>query len=887
MSAPPHKEHVPPATPGDRIGRYRILNEIGQGGMGVVFRAHDLELERDVAIKFPWAERAGDERSRRRFLREAHATSRLNHPHIVQVIDAFEHRDMPCLVLQLIDGVDLQTLIARDGRLACQRVLELSEGLGGALGEAHSQRILHRDVNPRNILVARDDRALLTDFGLARHLPEADLDPNSSTRSGQITGEGQLVGTPRYMSPEQVLGRELDERSDLYALGTVMYEMCTGTPAVTATEIGAIYDQVLHAEPQPIPSFTYETPAELERVIRKLMAKRPDERYQGARELLADLKRLRRVEDYRDYTTTLAADRPAPRSPRRSIAWWLLLAACVAIVLVVWRYPRAARDAVPRARPIQVTNSEAWEGSPAISPDGSQIAYVSDASGNLDIYVIDVGGDVPLRLTDDPADDEDPFWFPDGTTIGFASDRGGAWSAWKVGRHGGGATMLVPDAGTPAIDPAGRRLAYATFPPEISDRRIAVCDLSDPASGRILTDDSGGLWSHVNPAWSPDGDWICYEDQHALWLVPSSGGAARRLTRGRGPDFHPAWSPSGKRVYFTSGREGTQAIWRVEVESGLVERVTMGTGPESRPDVSRDGTRLAYLSGTSDRTVVLVDRRSGEAVELPEVSWTLSLSPGLERVVYSRRGRDGGSDLWELRLVEGRPAGRARQITDHAGISTQPAISPDGRWIAYYHVDAGRRDIWVLPAAGGAPVSVTDGEATHMHPAWSPDGAMLAYIAETDDASRIWSVPVREGRATGEPRAVSPPTLVTYAPAWSDDGSSIACIGMVETTAEIFVLPAAGGEARQLTHGSEAMRVHWDPTTGRILASGLWGSDRYTLRSVDPLTGSSEPLEPAVEFGGLDARAAFDLSNDGTWLVYPRWRQRGDLWVLDADEGSY
>ena len=893
MSKPAEKPK--PAVVGDQIDHYVIESEIGHGGMGVVYRALDQKLGRRVALKFPWADAAEDENSLQRFRREARSSSVLNHPNIVSVIEVLEHQGLPCLVLQLIDGTNLRTHLQERGALTADRAVRISEDDAKALAEAHSQHILHRDVNPRNILIAKDGRALLTDFGLAR-VVHADPVDSDTTSSLTLTPSGAVVGTPRYMSPEQAIGKEVDERSDIFSLGAVMYEMCTGSPAFTGTEVGELYDQILHTEPKPIASFTYELPDELERIVRKALNKRPDERYQSAEDLQVDLRALRREVEHEAYTSfhgsstqQLAAPKASSRRPRM----WAAIGVAVIAAAAWYSWPRDEHP-LPRGRPIQVTDTEAWEGQPAISPDGTQIAYVSDAAGNLDLYVIAAHGGTPLQLTDDPGEDRHPFWFPDGSELGFVSDRDGEIALWKVGRFGGGATKVMRGTRDPAVSPSGQEVAFSAIAAVREELRIATARLPGPSEIRFITHDDDGEWNHRAPAWSPNGAQICYRDFSSLWLVPAQGGDATRLATDSGPDDLPVWSPSGRHIYFSSQREGTQALWRIDLDSRNMQRVTLGTGTESWPSISGDGKRLAYTTGLADNDVVLMDRQTGQAVRLPEVGFILSLAPDLDRVVYTRRRPGGGADLWEQPLQGGRPHGRPRRLTDHEGTASHPAISPDGQWIAYYRLVDERRDIWIVSIAGGEPLRFTEG-GTNIHPAWSPDGTRLLYISSEGKESRIMTAAVQRGHRQGESTPVTPPGVPAYSAAWSPDGTRIAYVGFGEggheeeepVSLDVFVLPAQGGESVRLTRGADAARLRWDSSTGHVLASGRWGGDQYVIMSIATIEEEPQPLDPPVVIGGPGAFPLFDVSLDGRYLAYGRWNLRGDIWLLESEDGSY
>jgi len=700
----------PPALPpGHRLGHYEIIKLVGGGGMGRVYRARDLKLERTVALKCPHPELAEDPGFRRRFLREARSASAVSHPNIVQVFDVLEADGLPWTVMEFVEGRTLRDLLAGGQPFAVDDILRYAEGLADALRAAHDRGILHRDIKPSNVLVDGEGRARLTDFGLAKHLIQTAGGDSAPTRSLEETHPGAVVGTPGYQSPEQALGKPIDRRSDIFSLGTVLYEMCAGRAAFPTSERGDSLDAVLHREPAAIAGLNYEAPDELVRIVRKCLAKLPDERYQDCRDLVADLRALRRRHETPAQPLQPRPPQPEPAPPWRR--WWPVLAALgivaagVVASVAIWRIVVGDNDMVPvlESAPCLVTSWPGWEAGPALSPDGSLIAYTSDESGNSDVWVVDVRGGIPVRLTDSPAIDSDPAWFPDGSAVAFVSHRSGHEAIWKVPRLGGSATMLLDDAIDPAISPDASRIAFAR-PGPTSDYRVYVAPLDRPEDAAMLTGPEDGLWPHRQPDWSPDGRTICYAAFRDLWVVSLDDRKPHRLTTDGQMDTAPAWSSDGRYVFFSSNRKGTQAVWRVPAAGGKPRRVTLGAGPESHASVSRDGSVLAYSTFQQEAQLVLRDTKTGADSQVPgtRADYEPGFAPDLSGFVFvSERWAATKADLWSQPLDGGRPSGPPARLTDHPGSAQHPTYSPDGRWIAYWRVLEGERDVWVLPAGGG------------------------------------------------------------------------------------------------------------------------------------------------------------------------------------------
>ena len=870
-----------------RIGSFEIIEELGRGGMGVVYRARDLQLDREVALKSPNPDLLERPGFRQRFMGEARASSKLMHPNIVTVFEVLEDNDVPWLVMELIDGASLRSLLSGHRPLPVENVLEYAEGLTDALRVAHTGGILHRDINPNNILVGKDGRARLSDFGLARarvELEEKGWYSEGSTLDGT---SGGIVGTRGYMSPEQALGKPVDPRSDIFSLGVVIYEMCTGEAAFARPGSSDWLDVLLHREPPSISSLNTEVPAEFQGIVHKAMAKRPFQRHQNANEMLLDLRASRRR-----LQSDSSHSGPLPSARQLSRRIWYATAGMAVAAIVTFAVLQMASDPSetgPTLGPThqRLTTEPGWEGEPAISPEGNMIAYSSDQSGNPDIWIVHASGGDPLQLTTDPGSDTGPAWFPDGSKIVFTSDRGGERAIWRIPPLGGVPVRVMPNAEDPTVSPDGQRIAFARPGPS-GLLRIHVAPLDDPSNARVLTGNDDGQWDHENPTWSPDGRTLCYGGFRNLWLVPVDGGSPRRLTSEDARDNEPNWTADGKRVIFDSGRDNTLALWRIEINGNEPERLTSGTGDEGQPSLSGDGRWLAYATRDSNPDIVVLDQKTGihETIAGATIENEPAIAPGGSSLVFMS-DRRGTFDLWLQPLLDGRPDGTLRQLTDHPGIAAVPNFSPDGRWLAYFRVVGGQMDIWVVPVEGGLPQRFTDHTATDIHPSFSPDGTRLAFVSDRDGVDNIWVASVAEGRRTGEPWQLTRSEAAHIFPAWSPDGRQIACVAAQGNENEIFIVDMDPETPPiQLTRGARAVRAIWDPSGNELLVSGTWGSDRVTLRRVSLSDGTSRPFEPVLDFGPEDSDAGlFALDAGGRLLVYVVVERSGDVWLTEVEAG--
>jgi Tol biopolymer transport system component/tRNA A-37 threonylcarbamoyl transferase component Bud32 len=882
-------DSVGSAAKGDevrRVGTFEILDEIGRGGMGVVHRARDTKLQRVVALKRPKQELLNRPELRRRFMTEARSASKLMHPNITTVFEVFEEDDVPWLVMELIDGASLRSMLSEGDPLPCEDVLRHAEGLADALRVAHLGGVLHRDINPNNVLIGMDGRARLSDFGLAGVWAASGSDPGVSAQSTEDYDSDRVGGTRGYISPEQALGKPVDPRSDIFSLGTVLYEMCSGRPAFLRKDSSDWMDLLLHREPQPISSINSEVPIEFEKIVHKALAKRPFQRYQSANELLLDLRAVRRK-----LTSDSAYSAPSFELRRRRRKGWTGLSvaalgvAAVAVALKVFLMPASAVPVLHGHR--RLTAGAGWEGQPAMSPDGTMVAYASDETGEPDIWVIRTGGGEPLQLTNDEAINTDPAWFPDSSAIAFASERDGRPAIWRIPALGGSVVKLVEDAAEPAISSDGTRIAFSRTGKNGLER-IVVAPLDDPDQVRVLTGEDDGFWGHTDPAWSPDGRSLCYADFKNLWTIDVDGGEARQLTDSDAVDANPIWSPDGKHILFSSLREGNWGLWSLRVADGSLYRLTAGISKEDEPSLGRSGQWLAYSTNEDTADILVLDLATGERSRISGATEELdpAVSPDGTAIAFVS-DRRGGYDLWLQPLVNGRTAGPPRRLTDHRGLVAVPAFSPDGRWLAYTHLLDGQRDVWIAPAAGGVAHPFTEDPAADLNPSFSPDGSTLAFISNRSGTENIWLAPVADGRRVGEARQITDGDAIHWFPVWSPDGKRIASVVERENEDEVSVV-VVGSEAAeaQVTSGAGARRVRWAASGDELLVSGTWGSGRVSLRVVSLDDRRVRPFEPTADFG-LDefGAGAFSLDAEGRILAHEMVDWRGDVWLAEADLG--
>ncbi len=503
---------------GRTLDHYRIESKLGEGGMGVVYKAQDIHLGRPVAIKVLPAEKVADPDRKQRFVQEAKAASALNHPNIVTIYDIRSEGGVDFIVMECIEGRTLDELVPAKGMRPAQG-LKYAVQIAHALAKAHGAGIVHRDLKPSNVMVTDEGRVKILDFGLAKLMEPADDSPDAATVR-PMTQEGMVVGTPAYMSPEQAEGRRLDARSDIFSFGSVLYEMVTGRKPFTGDSHLAILTRILNEDPGPPSGLAASIPPELEKIILCCLRKDPARRYQ----YMADVKVA--LEDVEEESA-LGQQAVAARAPSwRRWIWAALLPALLAGGFFAWQAWRAPRPAEP-LRAVALTTFPGVERYPSFSPDGNHVAFTwtGPKQDNPDIYVQQIGSGSPLRLTTDPRGDDNPVWSPDGRWIAFLRGESPSLSMGTASKN---ELWLIPPLGGPERKLA-EILVRETF---VSPPYLAWCP---DANCLVVTDSPGER--------KPD----------ALFVVSLETGEKRQLTNPQPPalgDSNPAVSPDGRSLVF-------------------------------------------------------------------------------------------------------------------------------------------------------------------------------------------------------------------------------------------------------------------------------------------------------------------------------------------------
>ena len=895
------------------LGPYEILKQIGEGGMGEVWRARDKRIGRDVAVKvLPESFTKGDERILR-FEQEARAAGALNHPGLVTIFDVGTTDGSPYIVMELLEGETLRDAIGETFPvpLPIRKVIDYATQVASALAVAHEKGIVHRDLKPENIFITSDHRVKILDFGLAKLAAEStDVDGRHRTAK-HLTSAGIAVGTPGYMSPEQVRAQPLDHRTDIFSLGSVIYEMLTARPAFECFSAVETMHAVMNVEPPPLASLVPNVPPALDAIVRHCMEKNPRERFQSARDLAFQLQTL--LPEVENRTTGIRFAPPQTRPRPRYRAAIAVAAATLALAAGGWALFRVRGDnagSSPRVLK-QLTFNDGLEAFPTLAPDGKSFAYVSAQSGNRDIYVQRVDGRAAVNITSDsPDDDSEPAFSADGSQIAFHSERNGG-GIFVMGVTGESVRRLTDFGHNPSWSPDGKSIVVATERVELQPRnraernsRLFIIDTQSGARRPLLPEgpgaaDAGDGSDAVQPSWSPHGKRIAFwglSDSFGsrdLWTIdpdaPQPKQSIVRVTADRALDWNPVWSADGKPRYFGSDRDGTMNLWRISVDEesgqpgGAPELMSLPAVVTGHFTVSQTG-QIAYATIARSYRVVAIPfdaatAKTGQPRTVLEGSMeALSFSPS--PMGPSIAFTTGGAQEDLFLVDEG--GKHLRQLTNDAARDRGIVWSPTGKTLFFYANREGAYHIWSIGADGGGLTRVTDDldlqgtRAQNVYmPEVSPDGRTLA--VQTDTVAGLVHLDRPRGQRferLGEP---THDARNAGFPAWSPDGQRLVLSPRSPTTVMPSGLLVYSLATRQYqTILNRGASPQWLPD-GRHIA--FFESDSIGIIDVDSHQVTTSPFTPLP--GMRDITIAYPrLSKDGSTLYLRQMLEQGDIWML-------
>ncbi len=885
---------------GSRLGAYEIVGAIGSGGMGDVYRARDTRLGREVALKFLPGDLALDPDRRARFDREARALAALNHPGIVSIYAIETEGGQPFIAMECVEGRVLTDVIPKDG-LPLDRLLAMATQVAGAVAAAHVHGIVHRDLKPANVMVGPRDVVKVLDFGLAKA-----LDANASRATAETaalapdtTGEGRILGTVAYMSPEQAEGRTVDTRSDIFSLGVLFYEMAVGERPFKGDTSLSVLSAILRDNPRPLLEVNPTLPRELARVVRRCLAKDPDDRYQSAADLRNDLDDLRQA----SLSGELRLPASIPVASKASSSRWALAAGLAVAVLsglagVAWRgSSEAPAPSAPRMTFSRLTLLDGVAREPMISPDGKWVVYVSDVSGNPDVYLQSTTGQTAINLTkDSPAADTAPAFSADGERIAFRSERDGG-GLFVMGRTGESVRRLTKSGVQPAWFSDGRRLAFASGQgqsPTAEGRGGGISELwtVDTTGGELQRIYRGDA---VQPRVSPNGRRIAFwamqpnEDftgfaspNRDVWTVAVDGTDPVRVTTEEAIDWNPVWAPDGTALFFLSNRSGTMNLWRVSIDettgvtTGEAQALAAPASYIRHFSVSADGRLGTYANWatTNNLARIRIDARTAvtqgpaEAITQGPRDFRGFDVNGAGQVVLMTNITQQ-EDL----LIAGAGSGLRHLLNDRYR-DRSPEWSTDGRQVFFYSDRGQDYELYSIDGDGGGLRQLTDTGGKRFYPVPSRDGAKV--LAADITSYELFVYDARDFSKAPDRLPALPPELRggSFLPLdWSPDGRYLSGTA----GPHVWVYSFETRAYRRVATGAGAFAAQWFPDGRRLLITR-----QGRVYALDVETGAEREL---LAIDG-EAITTARLSPDGNWLYFLHGSAIGDIWTVRFDDGS-
>ena len=901
---------------GRTLSHYRVLARIGEGGMGVVYRAEDKNLQRTVALKVLPPERLADEERRLRFLREARTAAAVTHPNIAVVHEIDESDGVVFIAMELVEGKTLREVIGGKP-LPLRDTLRLGAEIAEGLAAAHQARVVHRDLKPENVIVTPGGRVKILDFGLAklledRRAPGSGEASRLATISDEMTQAGRVLGTASYMSPEQARGLTVDARSDLFSFGTVLYEMVTGASPFGGGTSMDILTAILREQPLPPSQVNPEVPAEMERIVAKCLEKEPGERYQDTRDLVVDLRHLKRDTDSQPLRRAEASEGagagiPRGRFPRRAVVAGAALAAIVAVAVGAWSLlhrgagTRGTTEAFQSMKLTRLASIKDLSNA-ALSPDGRFLAYVARKGGYNGLWVrqVSTGSDVQVLP---PQEDLSPglAFSPDGEYLYFRRrdlDSPGFGALYQVPALGGTPRKILFDIDSGvSFSPDGRQIAFMRGIPSIQpDPGVALMLAGADGTGERRLAFKGwrnGFDLTVAPSWSPDGQRIA-----AMVFGPgeeggaeiaefsvSDGKEARIGTKRWGSIVALNWLPDRSGIVLIGSEEGesVRQIWFAAYPGGEARRITNDLSQYIGISLSADARSLATVQVTvatdlwvapADDPAAAMPITSGEGNGyLPGVvlSTAAGYSPGGIAATPSgsiifRSVHGGSGRIWVVA-----PDGTGRRPLTPEGMEVgDPSVARStGRIVITARGGDRVPHVWAMDSDGGNLTQITRGDGEYAASV-SPDGRWLLFGRGSGE--EFWQVPLEGGAP--EKIEVRKTTGLLFPPQYSPDGKFLLSMTLKKRDEGIprFVLewyPVGGGPGGGWIEWPRRcdswLPYRWAPSGDALTCIGdLDGV--YNLWN-QPLGGGE--ARPITRFRSGNVYD-FDWSTDGNWLCLRR-----------------
>ena len=868
--------------------------------MGEVFLAQDTTLGRNVALKLLRSDLTQNEERVRRFRYEARAASALNHPNILTIHEIGQEGSLHFIATEYVEGETLRQYIA-SSRMNLFHSLDVAIQVASALAAAHQAGIIHRDIKPENVMLRSDGYVKVLDFGLAKLTEQKTLDTTAPTLPQVETEPGVVMGTVSYMSPEQARGQVVDPRTDIWSLGVMLYEMVAGRQPFEGETASDVISLILQKEPLPTTHHAPELPAELERIVRKALRKDKEERYQTAKDLLIDLKSLRKELEHAEEIersssaspsiskksgqstaaiahSTSSAEYLIGELKRRKIVVAIVLVALLSGIATLGYFTISNRQSLRvgqtqiQRRLSRLTFDAGLQSDATWSPDGRFIAYSSDRGGNFDIWVQPVAEGEPVQVTKSAANDWQPEWSPDGNHIVFRSEREGG-ALFVVPALGGNERKISSFGYRPRWSPNGSEIVFTTslaWTWEVP--KVYVVGLDGAAPRAVLSEFLAEFVTTPHVAWHPDGNRLSFWGIHrqlgpSFWTVPIGGGTPVRSiptkqveqqlkeTSVTFTDF--LWAPSGRSLYFEGTTQGVTNVWRVEVDlqtlqwSAGPERLTVGPGLDTGLAVSSDGKRLAFTTRTERHRI-----------------WSLPFD--------TKTGRING---------DGQP------ITSASMDAWIPDVSRDRKKLVFSAQHAGKDEVWEKSLGDGRETLLVGGDNFGRYgPTFSPDGTYLTYrryrssnpdVANTEPGAEASIVLLAAAR--GDEQLLTSPTTLSDVPSdWSADGQWVLASSDRQTPGRtaicLFPISAA-------PHAETQMRVLTSHPEYNLWAAHYSSDGRWIVfLAIQPTESGVTTLYVMPATGGDWSR----ITEGKYWDDDPHWSPDGHtIYFVSSRSGFF
>ena len=866
---------------GAKLGSYEIQSPLGAGGMGEVYLGTQSSLGRQVAVKVLTSASASDPERLRRFEQEARAASALNHPNIISIYDVGRENTTAYIAMEFVDGRTLRALL-ESGPLTIKKTLQIAVQIADGLAKAHAAGIVHRDLKPENIMVTRDGFVKILDFGLAKLIKRLDSSPQNMTATVD-SQPGAVLGTAGYMSPEQARGELVDYRADIFALGSILYEMVTGKQPFRRDSTAQTLAAIIEDDPQPVVEINAKTPTSLRWVIERCLAKDPTERYSSTLDLARDLKNIR---DHFSDATTSATPQPASR---RKISKWLIPAAfaisgiILGAVSALWLKPEPVLSS-PSIHAITFSGNDF---APSVSPDGHTVAFVSGRDGSFRIWLKQIDSGSETVLTSGP-DDSSPRFSPDGAWVLFIHSG----AAYRIPSIGGEPRKVLDNVGDAGWSPDGRQIAFVRF--EGAKTKIGIASVQDGASRLIHEIENAHL---ASPSWSPDGRTIALISQvagrvdilHSLFLISPDGRDVRQIKcpLPGGQISSPTWAGGGQQVVYvvpeSPGEAGNLESSNIsspghvllqDIRNGSVRTLMRTQVPASRIEIAGTG-RVIFDSLTQRGNLSLFSNAPASPFGGRWLTRGNSIdrqpyfSPDGASVIFSS-SRAGDVDVWEALLK----TGELRRLTDHPALDWDPFISSDNEHLVWSSNRSGNFEIWVAERDGSSPRQVSHDGFDAENPVLSRD-AWVVYASGQQQHPGIYKV-----RLDGSDTKLLVPGLLGW-PDVSPDGKYVlyhTVSGALRAKISVVHFP----EGTAVGFEAEGLRARFSDDGHTIMYIRNGGRD---IVQQDFLSGPSSPVRVLVPASPDFITESFGMTRDGKNIVASYMQPSRSLVVADGVPG--